>query len=237
MVSRIVIRVRRFLDQNFTWKGIATLLFWVTVNVPDCSGRQDSWKIHIGTVVRFITAHNSAIVTVACALLIWLDHRALGNKQNKSVPTAELKLVSKTTLLPKRLEILAKELFAFLSKLGKEDPPSLRYVVMVHDGFMLSLFDKVQQMAYELGASGITDMTLGDILLRNQHAFSYETIQEIAEAMLTIKHKIELKAYKEGTLTGKDIDNMTSAELRHRSETDPDFESQVNTLCRFKQLS
>src|SRR5262245_51237591 len=67
--------------------------------------------------------------------------------------------------------------------------PKFGYLVRVHDRFMLQLYDRVQRITYELGASGVTDFTLGELLRKNCNAFSYETIQEIAEALLAIKHK------------------------------------------------
>jgi len=78
---------------------------------------------------------------------------------------------------------------------------------------------------------------LGELLRKNCNAFSYETIQEIAEALLAIKHKLQLKAYKKATLTAQEVAKMTSAEMKERMGTDPDFVTQVNGLGNFKELS
>jgi hypothetical protein len=102
---------------------------------------------------------------------------------------------------------------------------------------MLHWYNLIEAISYELGASGIVDFELGDLLLHHRNAFSYESIQKIAETLLKIKHKMELKAYKALTLTKPEIDRMTSAEMANRIKEDPEFEKQFNLLANFKQLS
>ena len=136
--------------------------------------------------------------------------------------------------LEDRLGQLAKDIFAFLRQRGEENPPSLGYIVKVHDGFMLYLHERVERIAYELGASGILEFELGELLRRNANGFSFDAIKQIAESLLRIKNKIELNSYKTSTLTKVDIDNMTSAELKERMK-DPEFRNQAEVLLNFKR--
>jgi len=236
--------VSGWIERHFTWKGIAAGIVWIIINLPDWVGRKDFWKSHVWDVYRVAMANKTIFTLLICALVIWLDHRTVLSRQRLPVADAvplpgptipALPTQATTEALPEKLEALAKDVFAFLARCGKEEGvPSIGYLLRVHDGFMLNLYAKVETMSYELGASGVVDFTIGEILRKNANAFSYRTISEIAEALLAIKHKLELKAYKDATLTGKDVAGMTSADMKQRM-SDPDFVAQVNALANFKQ--
>jgi hypothetical protein len=140
--------------------------------------------------------------------------------------------------LQDRLGALAREIFAFLAKCGREDEkqvPSITYLTKVHDGFMLQLHGSVERITYELGAAGVLDFRLGELLRVHENAFIYETIRQIGETLLAVKSKLELHEYQNVLLTQKDIDQMNSGEYRARLESDPEFAKQVEALSRFTQ--
>lgn len=139
--------------------------------------------------------------------------------------------------LSERMAALAKNVFLFLRECGQEDPPSLSYIVKVHDGFMLLWFPKVEAITYELGFAGILDFTLGELIRKHHELWSYDTIRQVAEELLKVKNKMELNSYKALTLTQREVDQMSSAEMRRRIETDPDFGKQVDILEAFKRPS
>jgi hypothetical protein len=112
--------------------------------------------------------------------------------------------------------------------------PSLGYIVKVHDGFMLYLYGRVEKITYELGASGIIEFELSELLRKNANGFSYDAIKQIAESLLKVKNKMELNSYKTSTLTKADIDSMTSAELKERMN-DEEFRNQVDALLNFRR--
>jgi hypothetical protein len=126
-----------------------------------------------------------------------------------------------------RMTALAKNIFLFLRERGQEDPPSLSYIVKVHDGFMLLWFPKVEAITYEPGFVGIVDFTLGELMRKHQELWSYDSIKQVAETLLAVKNKMELNSYKALTLTQREVDQMSSTEMRRRIETDPDFSKQV----------
>jgi hypothetical protein len=140
------------------------------------------------------------------------------------------------TLL-ERVDTLAKGIFGFLRECGEEKIPSLTYVVKVHSGFMLYWFPRVEEMEHELGFAGIWAYEYGELIRLYRNAWSYDTIGKVAEALLEIRNKMELKEYKNQPLTQEEVDQMSSTEMRRRIETDPDFSKQMEILEAFKRPS
>jgi hypothetical protein len=138
--------------------------------------------------------------------------------------------------LPDHIDALAKEVFTFLGECGEENPPSLSYIVKVHDGFMLTLHERIERVSYELGWVGVVDFELGELLRINANAFSYDAIKKIAEALLAVKHKLELNSYRKATLTVREIRRLTTDELNEKLK-DPWFAKQVDVLLSIKPPS
>lgn len=69
-------------DKNFTWKGLVALVFWLLINIPDWIGRKDFWKANVNTFWSYIIAHSSVALLLLCALVIWIDHRAVLRKSS-----------------------------------------------------------------------------------------------------------------------------------------------------------
>jgi hypothetical protein len=176
------------------------------------------------------------LLLVAC-FCFWVLSNRFGKRygaRQKSAPAPPPAIVQTETTIENRLGELAKDIFAFLRQRGEEKMPSLGYIVKVHDGFMLYLYGRVEKITYELGASGIIEFELSELLRKNANGFSYDAIKQIAESLLKVKNKMELNSYKTSTLTKADIDSMTSAELKERMN-DEEFRNQVDALLNFRR--
>jgi hypothetical protein len=232
-------RLWAWFNKNFTWKGLLALLLWIAKDLPDWIGRRDFWGINLPKFGHFLKTWEALLVPVLVGLLIWLDHRAVlrkhhGDERLLAEPPQQATQNEVKVPLAERMTVLAKNIFLFLRECGQEDPPSLSYIVKVHDGFMLLWSPQVEAITYELGFVGIVDFTLGELIRRHHEGWSYDTIKQVAEALLTVKNKMELNSYKALTMTYRDLEQMSSDEIIRRSNSDPEFRQQAAILEAFK---
>lgn len=120
-------------------------------------------------------------------------------REGASLPTT----AAGPTTLAQRLAVLSHELLAFLRDQGH--PPNarpgddLRAVVAlnrerihrVHDGYMLRFHAHVERVIYELGEKGVWDYELNDLV--NRQAHSENDIRAIAEKLLALRTKLEVR--------------------------------------------
>lgn len=177
------------------------------------------------------------LIVIACAaiaiFIVHKRHRVPESSAPKEVPTVTQQ-DSSATGLSQRIDALAKGLFGFLKSLGEESPPSISYIVRVHSGYMRAWYHKVEDVAYELGIFGYVDFKFAKLTGNELEAFSYSRIREIAEYLLKIKNEMELNGLRNSTLSQKDVEKMSSDELKRRWD-EPGFQSDVNMLGVFKQ--
>jgi len=238
--SRVLERITGWYDKNFTWRGLLAFVLWIIVSIPDWAGRRDFWRANVGMVRQFAVAHSQAVLLAVFCLLIWLDHRAVLKKhriepqpKTESAPPAAEQ--SKAKSLQTLLGELADGLFTFLGQVGENKMPSLAYIIKVHNLFVRDWYPRLEGVAYELGIQGIIEPGFGQLLGDHHDAFDYGRIRDIAEALLRIKNNLELRAYKEVTLTAHEVDKMSSTALRRRIDGEAGFTEQVDTLEKFKR--
>lgn len=186
-------------------------------------------------VLKIPDAYLYGVLTViALALFVFFAHKLPHREvvSSESTPKPAVPPAEPDTLAG-RIDKLAKDLFGYLKECGEEIPPTVSYIVKVHSGYMRHWYPKVEDVAYQLGMDGYVDFNFAGLIGNSLDAFSYKRIREIAEYLLKIKNELELHGLRKSTLTQKEVDDMTSGDLRKRCD-DPGFQGDVNMLGMFK---
>ena len=92
---------------------------------------------------------------------------------------------------------LAQELLQFARERPVGFPPTLANIHRVHDGFMLRFHKRVETTIYELGEMGIFDYELNALI--NREAHTSDNIEQIAEKLLALRTRLELKEFEPRT--------------------------------------
>jgi hypothetical protein len=100
--------LRGWFERDFTFKGVALFAIWIAKLVPDAFGRTGFLATNAKWIWGCIYGHETAAVTIVCALLIWLDHtRVLSGREPK--PHDERTLKGRTLRLRDDLKRFAAE--------------------------------------------------------------------------------------------------------------------------------
>ena len=136
---------------------------------------------------------------------------------------------------------LAYELLEFVKSFGpspvinvREDLPEAvaanwARIPRVNDGYMNRFHPRVEKAIYGLGEIDIRDWELNE--LANRKAFSENDIRTIAEKLLVLRNKLELREHGV-PLTWAEVDRMPADDYNRRYKADPNFRKQVDALPR-----
>lgn len=107
-IGEQITSAKRWLERNSTPSRIIALVIFVAKVVPDALGREDFWSKHLRTIWRFISAHSTISVIVACTVLILTDNQRLARKRSTRYDERTLK--GRTLKFCDDLEAFKKEL-------------------------------------------------------------------------------------------------------------------------------
>lgn len=91
-MRNLIYAVRRWLDMNFTWKGLSALVLFIITAIPDWQSRGQYWNGRWHAITQFIVfSPMGRIVIILLGLAcIALDHRSL-MKRRKAEPLQRAK--------------------------------------------------------------------------------------------------------------------------------------------------
>jgi hypothetical protein len=192
-IKQTIGRIIDWFNRNFTFKGLIAALVFLAKEVPDAFGRKDFWSTHLVLIWKVISAHSTISTIVACALVIWLDHRRVLEKRDKKPHDLRT--------LKGRTEKLTDDLEEFLKRLGER--PSLVYdkhmsageyakaneesrlwVDRLHYGFLLHFHDRLKHLYLEFGECGKAYLALAVAL--EAQVQSEKNVQQIIEILETM---------------------------------------------------
>ncbi len=112
-----------------------------------------------------------------------------------------LQLEREQQTLPNRITGLVREIFEFLKENPEPKPnagelfaaDSEQRFHKIHSGFSLRLYPKLEKIVFELGEQGIYDYSLNDLV--NRPAHSDISIRSMAEKLIALRDKVEMKSY------------------------------------------
>src|SRR5579863_8082674 len=81
LIKRTISKLREWFDKNFTFRGLIAFCWFVLTTIPRWFGIKNFWSTHLALIWRVLIEHGTIAVAIACAVLIWLDHRRVLKKR------------------------------------------------------------------------------------------------------------------------------------------------------------
>jgi hypothetical protein len=164
-------RLKTWYETNFTWRGLAAMLWFIATVIPDMFGREDFWSTHLPVLWKHVYAHGTVATVIAVGLIIWLDHRRMVKRPS---PVADSSLRGRTLAFCDELKTFEKEL-------GPEPPvnwkPShtaasfteanqglIEREQRMHHLFHLRFYERAVHLWHEHGAEVRESQSLADAL-------------------------------------------------------------------------
>lgn len=150
--------IRGWYENNFTWRGVVALAYFLAKEIPDEFGRKDFWSAKLPAILKIVYEHSTLVTVLLVAGIIWLDHRMVLRRVHGH----------DTKTLKGRTLAFCDELRAFQKELGKE--PQIDYKdsydsgefteknkelslrgQKMHHGFHLRFIERAMNLWHEYG--------------------------------------------------------------------------------------
>jgi hypothetical protein len=184
---------KKWIDRNFTFKGLIVFLWGVLTTVPRWFGIKNFWSTHLILEWKWLSEYSAFTVPIVCALLIWLDHRRVLNKRGKPVDDTTLK--GRALKLRDGLEMLLEEAESIPVDANVREgnfytQASARWEKIAH-GYELRFASDIKRICHELGESGFSDTEL--LLCVEKPHQTKESCTGIVDALFRLAKEVDRK--------------------------------------------